>query len=409
MRFGLFLDTNQNEEKPEGETKSKFWPTVFRAITVVLLGATIWVVAGSISYPLWWFEFIFKRGFLSWRLYQYGFTYLLQAETWLLVALAILALAVAFATWKVSGRVGRIIDRSGVYILAFCVLAGSIDAYCLNRTQRLQYELFSGLFKISDGITTVVIALTDLGLPPSQIVPPVDFLYVDKDRIAMLYSQVEPALVETKRTITSETKNDNSLDLERKPLTLKLGGSTESKETREYKGVDPSTTRECLELMNSLLARQFPPYYGTFAQLSSFQILTEAKETMKSVRESIPHQSLFTEKVPDGNAATLKQMADIRAKTSPAVIEDGIRSQLKEISGLVIVQGDFKRVSRGSGVAEFSEQFKGDPRSISFHFVLDDKKALRLLPDHGKRLVLADVIKKWDGGASIEIYPIAIF
>jgi hypothetical protein len=134
-----------------------------------------------IIYPAWWFEFVFKRGFFNWPFYQYGFTYLLHDETWLLMALPTLALALAFAIWRFWERAYRMLDHFGAYILALCVITGSIDAYCLNRTQRFKYEVFSGLFKIADSIAQAVITFTEAGLPPLRITPPIDFLYVDKD------------------------------------------------------------------------------------------------------------------------------------------------------------------------------------------------------------------------------------
>ena len=76
-----------------------------------------------------------------------------------------------------------------------------------------------------------VTLLAESALPPSQIVPPIDVLYADKYRVAMLYSQLEPEFAERKRAVTSENKDDNSFALERKPLTLTLGGSKQRQQT----------------------------------------------------------------------------------------------------------------------------------------------------------------------------------
>jgi hypothetical protein len=102
-------------------------------------------------------------------------------------------------------------------------------------------------------------------------------------------------------------------------------------------------------------------------------------------------------------------MAEIRRKTPPAAIENGIRTQLGKLSGLVIVEGEFRRVSLRPHAGEFEEQFKPNPRPIFFRFVLRDEEALRLLPDLGYLLVFGDVIKMSDGGPSLEFHPIAIF
>jgi hypothetical protein len=102
-------------------------------------------------------------------------------------------------------------------------------------------------------------------------------------------------------------------------------------------------------------------------------------------------------------------MNEINQKTSPAVIEKAIRAQLSQLSGLIIVQGDFDRIAIHRDSAEFREQFKPAPNPIFFHLVISDKQAVHLLPEHGKRLVLGNIIQKWDGGPYIEISPLAIF
>ncbi|MGA8596437.1 MAG: hypothetical protein WB676_17135, partial [Bryobacteraceae bacterium] len=246
-------------------------------------------------------------------------------------------------------------------------------------------------------------------LPPSRIVSPVDFLYVDTTRISSLYDQLQPAFIENDRTVTIEKKKDGSLDLERQPLELKAGGSKSTTETRHFKNVDASTARECLDLINNLLARESPPYYASFGQLGTFELVKQAKKLVNSVHRGLAPQSLFVRNPVDPAAvATLKQMTEARKKTPPEVIENGIRAQLRQLSGLVIVQGEFRRTVRRGDVGEFEEEFKDNPRAIYFRFALRDKDALRLLADHQNLLVLGDVIGKWDGGLYLEVHPIAL-
>ena len=252
--------------------------------------------------------------------------------------------------------------------------------------------------------------LVESALPPSQVVPPVDVIYADKERIAVLYSEAEPALVEKAHTFSSESKSARSFGIERKPLELKANGSTKQIETQSFKSADASASREGLDLVNNLLARQFPPYYSTFNQLSSFQILSQARQVLGSAQETLKSRSLFAINPPDpGAVATLRRMNEIRKSTPPAVIEKAIRAQLSGLSGLVIVQGDFNRTSLGDDGGQFEESFKSDPHPIVFRFSLRDTKALGMLPNHVRLFILADVIKKWDGGSHLDFFPIAIF
>jgi len=243
VRFGFFLDTRQQNEDASEKPRGKLGANIFRSAVVLITLLTVWVVVGSTVYPLWWFEFFFRRGFSRWDLTEYGFTYLLDNISWLLFGLPILAVALALLAWKASVRVSSFLDRFGAYFLAACLIACCLDAYLLHKTQRLQYDLYSGLLHIGDALAEATGGLLALALPPSRIVSPVDFLYVDTTRISSLYDQLQPAFIENERTVTTERKKDGSLDIERKPLELKAGGSKSTTETRHFKKVDASTAR----------------------------------------------------------------------------------------------------------------------------------------------------------------------
>jgi hypothetical protein len=409
VRFGLFLETKQQKEDASEKPRGKLGANIFQSTVVLITLSTVWIVVGSAVYPLWWFEFFFRRGFSRWDLTEYGFTYLLDNVSWLLFGLPILAVALALLAWKAWIRIPSFLDRFGAYFLATCLIACCLDAYVLNKTQRLQYDLYSGFLHISDTVAEATGGLLALALPPSRIVPPVDFLYIDTTRISSLYDQLQPAFIENERTVTTERKKGGSLDIERKPLELKAGGSKSTTEARHFKNVDASTVRECLDLINNLLVRESPPYYASFGQLGTFELVEQAKKLVNSVHRELAPQSLFVRNPVDLAAvATLKQMTAARKKTPPEVIENGIRGQLRQLSGLVIVQGEFRRTVRRSDASEFEETFKDNPRAIYFRFTLRDKDALTLLADHQNLLVLGDVIRKWDGGRYLEVNPIAI-
>ena len=409
MRLRLFLNTEtQKEDSPEHQ-KKEIGKNALRLAVVLLALLTLWVLVGSVAYPLWWFELFFKRGFLRWDLTEYGFTYLFDNVSWLLFGLPVFAVVLSVLAWKAWAKLSSFLDRFGAYVVACCLIACSIDGFVLNKTQRLQYNIYDGLLHVGDALAQASEVLVALGLPPSQIVPPLDFVYVDGTRVASLYEQLQPTFRENERTVTTERKLEGDLDLERKPLELKAGGSNSSTEARHFKNVDPSTATQCLDVINALLARDSPPYYATYGQLSSFTLRKQAKGLVSTVHKDLARPSLFVHKGVDPAAvATLKQLTELQKKTPPKVVENGIRYQLQRLSGLVIVQGEFDRTGLHADVGEFQEQFKGNPRPIYFRFRIADREALRLLTNRQKLLVLGDVIEQWDGGHSLQLHPIAI-
>src|SRR5579875_512861 len=237
MRLRLFLNTEtQNEDSPERQ-KKEIGKNALRVAVVLLTLLSLWVLVGSVAYPLWWFEFFFRRGFLRWDLTEYGFTYLFENVSWLLFGLLIFAVVLFVLAWKAWAKLASFLDRFSVYVVACCLIACSIDGFVLNKTQRLRYNIYYGLLHVVDALAQASEGLLALGLPPSQIVPPLDFVYVDGTRVLSLYEQLQPIFIENERTVTTETKFEGNLDLERKPLQLKVGGSTSSTEVRYFKKV----------------------------------------------------------------------------------------------------------------------------------------------------------------------------
>src|ERR1700678_2020546 len=70
----LILETGGEEPKKGEQSKWRVvWRHLVRVVVVAFVLATIWLVAGSIAYPLFWFEFIFKSGFHNEALWAFGF------------------------------------------------------------------------------------------------------------------------------------------------------------------------------------------------------------------------------------------------------------------------------------------------------------------------------------------------
>lgn len=134
MRLAFFLDTNRKITGLAAERKGKVGLILLRSVTILVSLATVWVVVGSIVYPSWWFEFLFKR------------------VSWLMVALPLAAVAasLAFRMWLPKTTV--FLDHFGIYVILCCVIAASADAYGINKTQRLKYVAFFGLRNISDAL-----------------------------------------------------------------------------------------------------------------------------------------------------------------------------------------------------------------------------------------------------------------
>jgi hypothetical protein len=407
MRF-LYFDTQSKSPDESEKPKSRFWRGVVRFAAAGVTLATIWLVVGSIVYPLYWFEFIFKGGFHNLALAAYGFDYLLQHVSWVLFAVPILLLLVWISARFWVRDIGDFLGRFSFHIVILCLVACLVDAYALNRRQRWKYEVFYGLRNIAGATLQLSRVLVESALPPARIVPPADFLYVDAERVNRLHSELQPELVERERTLSTQNKTGNSIGLERKPLELKADGEHSSTEARKFAAIDPTVSQKALTVINDLLSRETPPYYSSFAQLSGFQLLSQARHLVTSSQKSLEAHSLFLSPTDTAEAQVLRQMAEARKKTPAADVEKGVRVQLSGLAGLILVNGDFKRVGVQGDSVTAAEQFKPPPKPIFFRFSLVHTKTAALIPSHAKLFVLGEVIKSWDGGPYVDLLPIAV-
>jgi hypothetical protein len=410
MRLDISFDSGGQKSPQPPNAKGPFRNLLFGLVAAVVILIALYVIAGSVIYPLYWFEFMFGRGLSRSNLAAYGFSYQLQEAPWLIWGLIIAVPVVCFVVWKWLPWVTDVFRRRALPIIAMSVVFLVVDALVLYQTQKFNYTVYSGLHKIVGAAVQLPQALAEMGLPPSAIAPPVDLIYVDSKRISELYSELQPDLIESERTRTAEKKADESIGLEAKPMTLKSEGLRDQTETQKLTHPDPSTSQRCLALFKNILSRKDPPYYNTFAMTSNFQFFTQIKQLLVSARDATASDSVFSDPAPGMHtaAAVINRLNEAREKTPPNEVERRVREQLTSLSGLVVVQGDFDRTSIQGGLAEFQEQFKKAPRQIFFRFPLRDKEALHLLPGRSTLLVLGDVIKKWDAGPYIDFQPIVI-
>jgi hypothetical protein len=407
MRF-LYFDTETKNPDDSEKPKGRFWRGFVGPAAAGIILATVWLVVGSIVYPLYWFEFIFKGGFHNLALASYGFDYLLKNVSWVLFVVPIFLLLVWISARFWVRGIGDFLGRFSFHIVTLCLVACLADAYALNRTQRWKYEVFYGLRNIVGATLQLSRVLVESALPPARIVPPADFLYVDTERVNRLHSELQPELIERERTLSTQNKTDNTIGLERKPLELKTNGEHSSAEARKFAAVDPTVSQKALAVINDLLSRETPPYYSSFAQLSGFQLLSQARHLVTSSQKSLDAHSLFLGPIDTAEVQALKQMAEALKKTPAADVEKGVRVQLSGLAGLILVNGDFARVGVQGDSVTVAEQFKPPPKPIFFRFSLVDRKAAALMQSHAKLFVLGEVIKTWDGGPYVDFLPIAV-
>jgi hypothetical protein len=411
LKLAFSLDTGSTGADNLAGNKPAIGRTLLRVIALAFGVCSIWAVVGSVLYPFWWYDFFCRGEVFDPLFLKSGYLFLLDIDIWVLMPVPIAGALLAILAWRFWHRVSCFLDRFAVVIITCCLAGISTDALILRHTQKAMYEAFMSLVKVGESSVAATSSLLEIVLPPARIDPPVNFHYLDRPRIEALYSEIQPTLSENERKVSSEKRSGASIDIDRKPASLKADTASGVSETRSYKSVDLSTERKCLEMINSLLMRPSPPYYRTAELLRLSERARESHRLLESLRHEIAApRSLFTIESDPADEARVDRLRELSKATNSADdLSAGVDAQLHHLSGLVIIEGAFRETRLQNGGARFDEPFAKGVRPVVFSFELRDREAVRLIHGSTNLRVLGDMASSRAGGRSVEILAIAIF
>jgi hypothetical protein len=381
---------------------------ILRVCAVGGIVLSVWVIVGSLWFPEWWYAAIWRGDFLNRGYLAYGWSYLLDSDRWLLLCMLLIAAVAAMYFYLRRGWFISIVDRvAPPSIIVFTALL-AVDALFLHQPkyenkadlmERMSTPEFQALL---DGAWTAKPS-------PSEIFPPVDFHYLDSTRVNGLYSEIEPDLIETERSISLSKKLAGSASVEAGAASLKGEAAKETEETSKFERSDASAERKCVLLMNFVLKNGTAHYFTTIRDFYGQRELSRVLEAGR-----IAYQEAL--KKTDPTTLTLVPPIDESpGKLSPeqrlAVakrIEAWNQAFRKEARGFVVVDGTF-RIARTDNNIVFEEEFSPRPQYIAFRLTLPAKLDADVFRDGARMRVFGDVIPSSNDMNTLTIHPVAIF
>jgi len=391
-----------------------------RALAIASLLLLVWVAPGSAWFPEWWYRFFWNAGLADGDYWKDALRYLVDSEPVLLIGVCIgVALTAALARhyWH---RIAPALDRWAFQVTIVCVLAIPADALILHGQLAGRMEAQDDIERVSSILQAEE---ADRGWTPPAIEPPVDFLYLDRDRVSALYSELEAEFPEKERTVSSERSG---------AVTLGAAGSNaelsgKATQTTSFQRQNLSPERKCIDLLNTLLPKWKIPYYTTaddwrqheFEHLQ--RVLRTASTTSATLMadEAIvlsgrkdargrdmaePFAKLYDQALKE---LAKPQNAELVKKELAPAVERNLRSEMARLSGLVLLEGTFRRVS---GQAElFEETFGYAPQRVLFRFSPPKRQSPEPIADGSHLRVFGNVVQQLNAGNHVDILPIAIF
>jgi hypothetical protein len=384
----------------------RVWVVCVRCCAVLCPIVFLYLAVGYLMFPEWFYSLLWERRYLDSDWWQLGLDYWLSDQPFWFFVGTTAAVILLVLGYRRRARVFSFIDRFAFHMIAWS-LAGAVftaltvriySASCLpvEQLNALAYEL-------------ALKEVKSLPLHP-MIQVPVDFHYLDSERVKGLYNEIEQDLVEQQRTVASTGTVTGKIGGKAGPIEGEIGGSKQQNSSSTYQRLEFSPEKKCIEVMNYSLKGNVFKYLTTAddwlrrRQAADFQArYNEIQRRALSVQVTSPTPAADTEKssTKDEQEAAARQLEGYRQE---------LKSELASLDGLLFIEGEFAISRTSQGTITLVEKFSEIPRVV-LRVTASAAPGLNGIAPSGRAhlKVFGTVVRPLVGDAPIEVRPIAVF
>ncbi len=283
-----------------------------------------WVFIGSIISPYWWYDFFFNGKILNFNHWAFGlnevFIYLIYNPI-ILIFIACLFLVVKSKKIKLNLPTINIFKKNNLLIPI--ILPVLIVIFIWNSNSRYQ-------------IPTMIEYAPDEGKPEQQtyLQLPVDFLYLNTDRINNLYSQIKPQLVLKEKTFETESQAEKRIKGGSEQISAERKKASSKKEINSYTNEETPLPKRATQLLN---------HFSDLGQIQEYQTLEISSEDLKKLEE---FRNVSEQFIIEYNQQQYNSIYS-RILNEKLVAE---REQLRQVDGQVVIKGEYVIGFNGSQI-----------------------------------------------------------
>jgi hypothetical protein len=378
-----------------------------RALVTLSPVLALYVLVGSCSDPYWWFGLLWG-GHFNRQYVADGLGSELSSDFTLVMSVVIAGFVLIMFGLIFRTHVLHFVDKFGVYVLVtsgFVLLTTSLVVY---RTQWLPYiseqTMQTDLLIIRRANSWLALSGSNTA---QHVAGPVDFHFVDTERIVALYSQIESDLSEEKRVVSSTGNIRGKVGVATGAVNAEAEAAKESTATSSFAKTALSSSKKCLSVMNNIVERQSPKHYSSredwiLLRAGADRALQDQKNMSGPVtREKI--ESLRLDALP-----TPEQLEEGEKKTKEYDAE--LQRELQSLRGYVFVDGEFERTVYGDSVTLMRRFSTLRDKKFSFRFSLL-KSGTQGIPQMSRLhlTIFGDVLHSADKNGYIDVRPLAIY
>jgi hypothetical protein len=408
------MDQN-TEQTSTSKRRATVVPRIFRSTLFrsAITSALVFLAAGFLLYPSWWYTFFFDEGWRNSAHWAWGLNYLLYFGFLPLLFLTLVALvffsAFRTAPWFSDARRNLHRDLKTIQNNSFLVVLGLIAATLLltveprSRETRRQEKEWAESQKRMAALTSSLIDKQPQ--KPPLLSKPTTFFYISEGDVNSLYSQYEPELVLSSAAaeVQNSLKIDGTIGLEG-ILKTEAGAEQIRKMMVQYQQTVPTTERKLNRLVSFLLKNDF---------LAIFDPRLSRSEQLRTFEEAV---SLLRGKYSvDLNDSEVRKIRDRLADEDLRALEQ----RLTDLRGHLVIDGEWT-LQLDADVVTFEYEFEpgvtGSP-TASFE-IRRDQVSTELValsapttrPTRVRLTVFGSVVAPFSvQQRSVRVRPIAVF
>jgi hypothetical protein len=381
-----------------------------RALALLGVVAALYFAIGSSLFPGWYYGLFWNGGLTSADDWAIGVDYWVETPIVPITVGAALVVTI-FIVRRNRARFWQAIDRFGYYLILGSVTGVLLTAFFVHQVLQPSYEALQPINLFNAALRQY--EASSPKLPTIQ--PPIDFQFIDKDRVQALYNQIEPDLIEAQRNVETSTDTSAKAGVKAGVAEAEVGGSKRQQDNSLYKRVESSPERECVEVMDFQLGRSQIQYYtdgrqwiNRRAALNFHTGLAQIDKDFEVAKKAAPIKPLPLEEPLAQPPSKEEQEA---AERQLKQYEDLFNTELSSLQGMVIVDGEFTATRSADGNALLVERFADKPRRVDFRFTAPSTPELTQIVSIGRThlRVFGTVLKPLGADGVIEVRPIAVY
>ena len=240
---------------------------------------------------------------------------------------------------------------------------------------------------------------------------PIDFHYLDNEKVKALFNEIEQDLVEQQRTVASTGTTTAKIGGKAGPIEGEIGGSKQQNLSSTYQRLEFSPERKCIEVMNYALKANRFKYLTTVNDWMRRKQAADFQARYSEILKRALSAQQSTSPTPTGDAAKSSTKDEQEAA---ALQLEGYRQELKaelaSLDGLLFVEGEFTISKTSQDTTILTEKFSELPRVV-LRVTASASPGLNAIAPSGRAhlKVFGTVTRPLVGDSPIEVRPIAIF